>query len=157
MGSTQGILTEVLAAQPRIHPGLSCVVSSRPVTGTASPPPACRSLGRSGRFSHPDAPWPTPPSPTSPPPFLPFPLRSSRPGCLIAPGVHRIRLPQPFLLPGMRPQTSAGTRPPLTPGSDLALLSRRSPRGSLHLPSRLPISVPSCSTLFPSYCLYYPT
>ena len=113
-----------------IHPGLSCVVSHR-VTATASSPArlqkrvatVCASVTLMLL-------WPTPPSPTSLPPSLPFTLRSSRPGCLIAPGVH-----QNPPAPGPLPRGPFGTYEYIR-RSSTALSLNASPAGpGGHLPS----------------------
>lgn len=147
-----------------IHPGLSCVVSHR-VTATASSPArlqkrvatVCASVTLMLL-------WPTPPSPTSLPPSLPFTLRSSRPGCLIAPGVHQ-NPPAPGPLPcrscclGCVPRHPQGTPPTsdaLVQISPPRGAAPRLPRGSALCPLASHL-VPSCSTFSPSYCLYYPT
>lgn len=144
----------------RIHPGLSCVVSHR-VTATASSPARLQkpvaAVGASATLM---LPWPTPPSPTSPPPSLPFPLRSSRPGCLIAPGVHR-HPPAPAVPAAWdaSPDIRRAHPPPLTPWFRSRLLVGP-PLASPCGPALCPLTshpVPSCSTFSPSYCLYYPT
>ena len=109
-------------SSPRIHPGLGCI-APHPGMATAASSPARLQKRVSTVYASVTLMlfWPTPPSPTSPPLSRPFPLWSSHPGFLVAPGVHQ-QPPAPGPLPwrscclGCVPQTSAGHTPqPLTP------------------------------------------